>query len=115
MPGVRVHQIGLWLFGRLRRIVVKGSSMTPVVDPGDHLLVDTGTAARAAVGVGDVVVSAHPYVRDLLVVKRVIRIDEADRLFLRGENSAESTDSRSYGAVSRETLFGAVVCRLAGS
>ncbi len=56
----------------------------------------------------DLVLVAHPYRRDLVLVKRVARVEADGRLYLLGDEPGESTDSRHFGPVRREALRGRV-------
>jgi nickel-type superoxide dismutase maturation protease len=92
----------------VRRVVVEGTSMLPTLAPGDRLvLVRSGRPAP-----GDLVAVPDPRDRTRLLVKRVAALD-GDRVELRGDNPAQSTDSRSFGAVAVSELRGRVVRRYA--
>jgi nickel-type superoxide dismutase maturation protease len=87
---------------------VSGNSMTPTLDDGDIVLIRLGKSA----GVGDVVLVQHPYKQSVSMLKRVTAIDESGRFDVRGDNSGESTDSRTFGSISIEYIKGKAVCRL---
>lgn len=99
------------------RAVVSGDSMAPGLRAGDHVLV----RRRGAIGVGDVVVAAHPHQDGMLVVKRLAGGpgDEAygaplgpDEYWLSSDNRlAAPEDSRTYGPVASAALVGRVVGR----
>ena len=91
------------------RFRVSGSSMTPLLEDGDVVLVDTEAFASKAPAEGDVVLVRHPYRRDVALVKRVASVEDDGRLFLAGDCPAESTDSRSFGTVRADLVVGAVV------
>ncbi len=57
----------------------------------------------------DIVLARHPFVRDTEIVKRVLRIEEGDRVFLVGEDPVESSDSRGFGALAPESVLGRVL------
>ena len=95
------------LIGRLVGLRVQGDSMSPTLRPGDKILVDP----QAAIRTGDIVAAGHPFKTATKVVKRVLSLDEG-RVFLSGDNPAESTDSRAFGTVGRDQLLGKVVARL---
>ncbi|MDJ0714586.1 MAG: nickel-type superoxide dismutase maturation protease [Prochloraceae cyanobacterium] len=101
----------LWLLGFRFRFRVKGLSMAPLLKPGDELLVDPNAYRQKLPFPGDIVVAKHPYRSDLLLVKRVASVLKDGNCFLIGNNSSESTDSRSFGSVSPEHIIGRVCCR----
>jgi signal peptidase I len=129
-PGVAAVPLGvsgalvmlscMWWSGPCR-VSVKGSSMTPTLLPGDHLLVRPVRRLRR----GDMVVVRDPHAEGRWVVKRVaalpgqsVTVDGAtlhagDGLIVLGDNPAQSTDSRSYGPVSPEDVHGRVWYRYA--
>ena len=55
-----------------------------------------------------IVVTTHPYT-DALLIKRVSELNES-HVFLVGDHPAESTDSRSFGAVPLTKVRGVVSC-----
>ena len=91
---------------RPRRVAVTGGSMRPVLQPGDHLLVLAAGRPR----VGDLVVVRAPTGRQ--VVKRLTATGPAG-VEVRGDNTAASTDSRSWGPLPPAALRGRVVYRYA--
>lgn len=82
--------------------------MNPTLRDGEVVLVDR----EAEIGVGDIVVARHPTEQDSEVVKRVQRITERGHYYLVGDNLDDSTDSRHYGAVTRDYIKGKVVARM---
>ena len=105
------RELLLWLLRFRKRFRVTGTSMAPLLQPGDEVLVDPRAYKRAAPRVGDIVVSRHPYRVDVRLVKRVTAILEDDRSFLEGDNPSDSTDSRSFGAVAPQQILGRVISR----
>lgn len=98
----------LYFLGRRRAFLVAGDSMLPTLNDGDVVLIDpTNDISR-----GDIVVAQHPYKQSVKVLKRVSDIDADGRFHLTGDNPAESTDSRAFGTVSLEYVYGKAVCRL---
>ena len=81
--------------------------MLPTLKNGEEVLVKTGEILQ----IGDVVVANHPFKQSVVIIKRVSEINEKG-LFLLGDNPIESTDSRSFGEVSKTNVLGKVVCKL---
>ena len=110
----------MWSVGPCR-VSVKGRSMAPTLLPGDHLLVRPARQLRRR----DLVVVRDPDVAERWVVKRVAALpgesitveghtlEAGDGIVLLGDNPAQSTDSRVYGAVSLDDVHGRVWYRYA--
>ena len=101
-----------WLLLRYRpfRAEVRGDSMAPTLMAGDWLVALGGLPIAR----GDVVVVEYPTGKDFEVVKRVTGApgDEglsADQWFVEGDDPERSTDSRTFGPVSRAAIRGRVV------
>lgn len=86
-------------FARLLRdldaVVVEGSSMSPALEPGDRLLVESWSFRRRRPRPGEIVVAGDPRMPRRELVKRVAALKD-DRLALRGD-APLSTDSRIFG------------------
>jgi len=95
-------------FGRFFGLQIEGDSMIPILHSGDRVLVDP----RSTPEPGDVVVARHPYKSSVRIVKRLISVEPDGRVHLAGDNPNESTDSRTFGSVSRSDLLGKVIARL---
>jgi nickel-type superoxide dismutase maturation protease len=91
----------------LRRVVVAGDSMLPSLRPGDCLLV----SARARIQAGDVVVATRPEVPGLLLVKRVVRREDAGWWLLSDNAAAGLDDSRAFGVLPDACVVGKVLLR----
>ncbi|MDF1839157.1 MAG: nickel-type superoxide dismutase maturation protease, partial [Planctomycetota bacterium] len=87
---------GLWLFRRLCRFRVAGSSMEPTLLAGQSVLVDPRAYLHSPPQAGDVVLLLHPLDPGMLMVKRVGSV-ERGKVFVLGDNSVASTDSRTFG------------------
>ena len=98
----------LLMFGRLRAIRVAGDSMRPNLNDDDVVLV----GPPSSISVGDIVLAVHPFKSSVTILKRVVRIDDLGRYDLRGDDPAESSDSRGFGSIRREDIRGKVLCRL---
>ena len=84
--------------------------MQPTLQPGDRVLVKR-LGSNPTLRVGSVLVTWHPQRTNLRLVKRLNSL-ESTRLWLLGDNPAESTDSRQLGPVAKSLLIGEVVGRL---
>ena len=98
----------MYRIGRRRAFLVEGDSMMPTLKNGDSVLIDT----KAKIGIGDLVLANHPYKSSVKIIKRITDITRTGELKLTGDNPAESTDSRTFGRVSKANLIGKVVCLL---
>lgn len=93
--------------GRRRAYRVEGDSMIPTLHSGEAVLINPG----AKIEPGDIVAADHPYMRNVKIIKRVESIDTQGRYVLRGDNPADSTDSRSFGSIAARSISGKVVRR----
>ncbi len=103
--------LGHWLLALVRRwrlFRIAGSSMSPTLLQGDWVWVDPRSYRRSAPEANQIVVSRHPYRRDIWLVKRVVRALEGGNLFLGGDNPEESTDSQIFGSVPASLVVGRV-------
>lgn len=98
------------LFGRRRRFRVNGASMLPVLHEGEEVLVDERAYRKTLPQVGDIVVAHHPQ-QKIKLVKRVAEVLPNGRFVLKGDNLAESSDSRAFGAVSHDQIIGRVTSK----
>jgi signal peptidase I len=100
------------IFGMLRRryvfATVDGLSMTPTLMPGDRLLVRR-TGIRQ-VRRGQIVVVLDPARPSAWAVKRVAAVygDPPSGLYVLGDNTQDSRDSRHYGYLTAGALLGVV-------
>jgi nickel-type superoxide dismutase maturation protease len=85
--------------------------MTPLLKPGDEVLIDPKAYQESLPTRGDIIVTQHPYRSDLKIIKRVELVLEDERCLLKGDNRAESTDSRAFGPVPVSQLLGRVTTR----
>ena len=83
--------------------------MAPALRHGDQLLVDV-RRLRRPLRVGDVVVVRLP--ERPLSVKRVTRLEADGGVWVEGDNSFGSTDSRDLGAVAADAVIGRVLLRI---
>ena len=93
-----------------RRVVVRGDSMMPTLQPDDRLLLVRSWWPRP----GYMVAVRDPRARQRLLVKRVAGVDRRSRLVtVLGDNPGSSTDSRDFGPVPLRSVLGRVVYRYA--
>lgn len=85
--------------------------MVPALEPGDRLLV-VRLPLRWPVPSGALLAVPDPRDPRRLIVKRATPAGEGS-VELRGDNPAESTDSRTFGPVARRTVWGRAVYRYA--
>lgn len=111
LPEISLSEFVLWLLGKRKRFRVKGNSMLPLLKPEEEVLIYLRFHHHQSLNVGDIVVAKHPHRNDLQIIKRVDFISEEGKLFLRGDNPEESTDSRQFGMVCLEEIIGRVTCR----
>ncbi len=95
----------LLILGRRVGFEVSGDSMLPTLQMGDRVLVDP----KATIAVGDIVLANHPYKKSIRMIKRVASIDSDAHYFLAGDNTAESTDSQTFGRIPAKDILGKVV------
>ncbi|WP_424094415.1 nickel-type superoxide dismutase maturation protease [Moorena producens] len=106
-----IPELALWILRKRLRFRVTGLSMTPLLKPGEEILIDPRAYRHIPPKVGDIVVVRHPYQNQLRLVKRVSLVLEDGRCFLEGDNLLESTDSRSFGLVDSQQIIGKVTSR----
>ena len=86
--------------------MVEGSSMSPVLEAGERLVVVPMGTVRS----GQLVAVRDPRLPTRVLVKRVHAIDR-DGIDVRGDNPGASTDSRQFGPVAPGAIIGRVVYR----
>jgi signal peptidase I len=119
--------LGAWLALRPFRVAVEGESMTPTLRPGDWVVAIRPRRVRR----GDVVVVEDPRTPGFELVKRVVAVpgdwlevadhheqgDAAglvlgpDEYWVLGDAPDQSTDSRTFGPVTRAAIRGVVRLR----
>ncbi|MGV2828195.1 nickel-type superoxide dismutase maturation protease [Myxosarcina sp. GI1(2024)] len=111
LPATGYRELLFWLLRRRKRFRVTGNSMQPLLQPGEEILLDRHAYQKSLPQVGDIVIATHPLRPELIIVKRVILVRADGNLFLQGDNPAESSDSRTFGAVNLKHILGKVTSR----
>ncbi len=111
LPDCTLGEFILWLLRRRKRFRVTGNSMTPLLKPSDEVLIDPKAYQQSLPTPGDIIVTRHPDRSELKIIKRVELVLEDGRCLLKGDNRAESTDSRTFGPVPVSDLLGRVTTR----
>ena len=86
----------------IRRYTVQGKSMLPALKPGQDVLVLTWFFEAKK---WDIVVIKHGG-REM--IKRIQKVHDR-KYFVEGDNKKESTDSRSFGPVTKDEIIGKVI------
>jgi nickel-type superoxide dismutase maturation protease len=108
VPELTLGKFLLWCVGRLKRFRIRGESMNPTLDEGQEVLVRPSTA-NSLPQPGQLILVRHPMTTEVTMIKRCSHI-ENDLVFVHGDNSAASTDSRQFGGVKAELVLGYVQC-----
>jgi len=111
LPEANYLEFLLWFLKHRQRFKVMGNSMSPLLKPGEEILVATRAYRKSLPKIGDVVVLKHPGQNYLTIVKRIIDIDINHNCFLVGDNLAQSVDSRHWGSIKSSNLIGKVTSR----
>ncbi|MGB0515986.1 MAG: nickel-type superoxide dismutase maturation protease [Poseidonia sp.] len=84
---------------------IQGESMWPTFEDGQILTFRTLDDA-ATLREGEVVLVHHPMKKGVVMVKRIVRIEQDGRLFLSGDHPdpLASEDSHNFGPVSPESV-----------
>ena len=84
-------------------VAVTGSSMSPALEPGDWVVVESLTYRVRSPRPGDVVLAADPRGTGRELIKRVDTVHSGHARLL-GDAAAASTDSRVFGDVDALSL-----------
>jgi nickel-type superoxide dismutase maturation protease len=96
----------------IARFRISDASMEPGLQAGDYVLVNRWAYRSRSPNVGDIVVLRHPRENALHIVKRVSAVPGPRDIFVVGDNSNVSEDSRMFGPVDRNLIVGRVWLRL---
>ena len=85
------------------KVIIHGNSMSPSLKDGDEVTFDS--YRKQNIKIGDILVVNHPYSLNKKIVKRVSKIKGDSLYFLEGDNSNESSDSKTFGYISQESII----------
>ena len=85
--------------------------MEPAIKKGERVLVFGWAYLFSTPKTGDLVVIADPRDGKRKLLKRITRIDY-EKLWVEGDNKQSSTDSRTFGPVSKKYILGRIIQNL---
>ncbi len=85
--------------------------MLPTLPAGETVLVNLRAYRQHPPEPDDIVMALHPEQPDLKIFKRVQFVNEYGRIYLIGDNKADSNDSRHFGPLPLENILGQVTSR----
>jgi nickel-type superoxide dismutase maturation protease len=104
-----MRSISTWL--PITKYTIHGNSMLPNLHEGDAVLVNRLSYLLHEPKTNNIVALKDP--RDgKTLIKRIVKIDSAKqnaKYFVLGDNPKESTDSRSFGWITKKDIIGKVV------
>ena len=92
----------------IARFRVEQRSMSPVLNPGDYVLVNRWAYRSREPAVGDLVVFRDPERPGVFMCKRVAWATGSGSYVVLGDNEALSRDSRWFGPIPRSLIVGKV-------
>ena len=111
LPDLTYWEFLLWLLRLRQRFRISGNSMWPLLLPGEDVLIDHRAYKHKMPQPQDLVVAFHPEQPELKIIKRIAAISRDRGVFLLGDNLAHSSDSRDFGAIAPEHIYGKVTSR----
>ena len=83
--------------------------MFPTILEGDLIIYRSTKALKYKPIEGSIVIAKHPLKKDLLIVKRVLKVSKFG-IDLRGDNALASSDSNKFGLIPSKFIIGLVEC-----
>ena len=89
---------------------IRGHSMWPTLH-NDQVVEFRETEPNATHHAGDIVLAKHPLKIDVVVIKRILRVESDGRLFLVGDNPdpTASEDSHNFGPIKADLVQAVMV------
>ena len=84
-------------------VSIVGNSMEPTLHHGDEVSFEEFGTQNLRMG--DIILCYHPFIKNKRIVKRVINIIKEQHIYIRGDNSNESSDSRSFGPINKNKII----------
>ena len=78
--------------------------MSPTLLDGDKVYFELKPCRK--IKINDIVLVKHPYIKQKNLVKRIKNIYSDGSVFIQGDNSFCSTDSKSFGTVNKNNILG---------
>ena len=95
------------MIGYRQHLRVVGNSMETTLLEGYLITYKRINPQNPQLKIGDIVVANHPKIKSKLIIKRIYRIHQ-NKFDLRGDNILSSTDSREWGLIELDLIFGKV-------
>lgn len=111
LPNANLISLFLLLIRRRKRFKIIGTSMLPLLEPGEEILINPYAYTKNKPKINDLIITIHPQNSQLAIVKRVTEMAVDGSYFLTGDNKAQSTDSRHWGTVCPKKILGKVTSR----
>ncbi len=102
-----LYYILLLLIGARKYYRVSGNSMYPSIASGDLIIYKTISSGDFPLKRGAIVLAEHPLESQTIVIKRVYKHNLMG-VDLRGDNKNSSDDSRKFGLINQNQVFGIV-------
>ena len=81
--------------------------MFPTLMHGDSLIMKKFKTNDRLPSVGTIVVAKHPFKKNLLIIKRVIKRNPSS-IYIAGDNPEFSSDSSDFGEIDKSLIVGEI-------
>ena len=85
--------------------------MEPLFKAGDRVVINRLAYLFSQPKPGDIVAVKHPKERNKILLKKIKKYAPNNTYFVVGENKSDSEDSRFFGKVGKNLIFGKVLFR----